>query len=148
MTDNASLAILPPRNSIISSRAFTKPCRKPVFCSGQTPTLLRVNSHFAPGKLPACLVASVERSFSFIVIVRLSLFIIFISRRNIMFVVILCLYFDSNSLFSSSLLGNTVWYLLANIWLLSLGSVISTTASLLSRQSSIPIVGFSSSNFT
>ena len=50
----------------------------------------------------------------------------------------------SISCFSSSLLGKTVWYLLAKICWLSFGKVILTNVSFFCLQSTIPIVRFSS----
>ena len=57
-------------------------------------------------------------------------------------------YFFSRRALNSSLSGSTVWYLLANIGLDSSGSVISTRASFLSLQRTIPMVLFSSGSFT
>ena len=55
--------------------------------------------------------------------------------------------FSFNNNCNSFLLGNTVSYLLAKIWLLDFGRVYSTNKSLFSLHKMSPIVLFSSSNF-
>ena len=51
-------------------------------------------------------------------------------------------------LFSSSVVGNTVLYLLANIYSLFASSIIFITASFLSWQSNMPMIGFLSISLT
>ena len=101
--------------------------------------------------LPISITHSVLKSSAVFYSQSLSAFTIqaFISSICYLFTVIVYIIFLLFiSCFNSSLLGKTVWYLLANICSLFSGSVISTSVSFFILQRIIPIVLFSLSNFT